>query len=181
MLVTASTLNRCSRRLWRWCRPPTARSHRRWQRFGILALTGWAASLTLTSCRDSAIATPRQVVIQQSWELAPGDHIEGFLVAAGLGDISLELKGAPVRAPFVGDVELAASDRQCIFFSSPEVPAYLFRYCGLRRPRLGPVKAGQTIGRSEYVHFATLRRQPDGTWAIVEPSKNVLERSLERY
>ncbi|MEO1094297.1 MAG: hypothetical protein AAFX01_05300 [Cyanobacteria bacterium J06638_28] len=182
MLATVSTLSRLC------CNLPALSllkshhyQHQQWLRGSCLALCSCIAGALLGGCRDHAIATPRQVMIQQSWELAPGDMIEGFVVAAGLGDISLQMNGARVRAPFAGETELSASNDRCIFFSSPEVPAYLFRYCGLRHPRLGVVEAGQTIGRSQLLHFATLRRQPEGTWVIVEPSKNVLEQSVERY
>ncbi|HEY9762094.1 MAG TPA: hypothetical protein V6D07_06185 [Trichocoleus sp.] len=117
-------------------------------------------------------------MLQQTWELKPGDEIEGHQVAASLGDVSIALKGNALRAPFMGEVELAASGVRCIYFSTPEIPAYLFRFCGLRRLQLGPVSSGEVIGSGEYVHFATLRRQPDGSWAFVEPSRSVLERAL---
>jgi len=179
MLAIASILNRSRGRVdrshdlwWRW---------QRWCQGGLLVVLSLTLGTSLTSCREQAIANPRRIAIDQSWELAPGDPIEGFLVVAGLGDISVHMKGAPVRAPFDGEVEAAAVGDDCIFFSSPEVPAYLFRYCGLRRPRLGTVTARETMGRANFLHFATLRRQPEGTWVIVEPSTNVLERSLERY
>ena len=152
-----------------------------WLKISTLASVSLAMSTSLTGCREPAIANPRRVAIEQSWELTSGDRIEGFVVAASLGDISIQMDGAPVRAPFPGEVEIAATGEKCIFFSSPEVPAYLFRYCGLKHPRLGQVQVGQSIGRATFLHFATLRRQPEGTWVIVEPSTNVLERSLERY
>lgn len=182
MLATVSTLSKLCRNLQVLSYLPLYHcQHQRWLRGRYVGLCSCVAGLLLGGCRDPAIATPRQVMIQQSWELAPGDMIEGFVVAAGLGDISLQMNGARVRAPFSGEMELSASNNQCVFFSSPEVPAYLFRYCGLQRPRLGVVEAGQIIGRSQLLHFATLRRQPEGTWVIVEPSKNVLEQSVERY
>jgi hypothetical protein len=142
---------------------------------------GLMTGVSLSSCREQAIAQPRKIAMDQSWELDLGDAIEGFLVVASLGDVSVHTKGAPVRAPFDGEIQPAAAGRDCIFFSSPEVPAYLFRYCGLKRPLLGSVEEGQRIGSAKFLHFATMRRQPEGTWTIVEPSTNVLERSLERY
>ena len=134
--------------------------------------------LGLGACQAAPVPAPRQVRIHQAWELQPGQSVAGFRVAASLGDISIDLAGSSVRAPFIGEVEPAALAPDCVFFSSPEVPAYLFRYCGLRHPRLGPIEPGEAIGSARFLHFATLRRQPDGTWAIVEPSSNVLERSL---
>lgn len=133
----------------------------------------------LSGCRSSSTTAPREVSIQQAWELEPGDVVAGYMVTASLGDISIQLNGDAVRAPFSGEVELAANAAECIYFSTPEVPAYLFRFCGLKRPRLGPIPLGNVIGTGRMVHFATLRRQPDGTWAIVEPSNSVLERALQ--
>lgn len=147
-------------------------------RWSVLLMLPLWLSLALTGCRDQATAVPREVIIQQAWELEPGDNIAGFRVTASLGDISIKLENAAVRAPFEGEVEPAASLPDCVYFSSPEVPAYLFRYCGLHHPRLGSIQANQTMGKARLLHFATLRRQPEGTWAIVEPSSHVLERSL---
>lgn len=146
---------------------------------GIFAL--WVMLIVSSGCRQSAIANPREIIVQQAWELEVGQQISGFNVVASLGDISINTNGHRIYAPFAGEVELSALAKDCIFFSSPEVPAYLFRYCGLRRPRLGPIRLGRTMGSAHILHFSTLRRQPDGTWAIVEPSRHVLERSLRVY
>lgn len=118
----------------------------------------------------------RTVQIQQTWQLQVGDSIGTYRVAAGLGDISIELKGGKVYAPFEGRVQPNISD--CVIFSSPELPAYLFRMCGLNQPRLGAVKPGDAIGSGQYLHFATLRKLPEGTWTIVEPSRSILEQIL---
>ncbi len=135
--------------------------------------------LILSSCQSQAIPPQRVINIQQQWELEPGDLIGDHLVVGSLGDISIQLKHQSLRAPFPGKVEPSTFD-QCVIYSTPEVPAYLFRFCGLRRPRFGPIKAGQSIGGGSHVQFATLRRQPDGTWIIVEPSTGVLERAISR-
>ncbi|MEO1069312.1 MAG: hypothetical protein AAFW95_09355 [Cyanobacteria bacterium J06638_6] len=147
----------------------------RWLGYGLLFLL-----LGLAGCGRFTAATPRQIVLRQSWEIESGDRVAGQLVTGSLGDISVQLRGTRLRAPFVGQVELAAKGFHCIYFSSPEVPAYLFRYCGVRRPQIGPLQAGEVMGRGQNIHFATLRRQPDGAWAIVEPSDRVLERSLNQ-
>lgn len=118
----------------------------------------------------------RQLHLQQQWELQPGERIADYKVAGGLGDVSIALKGGVVRAPFDGEVEPLSQD--CVLFSSPEVPAYLFRLCGLNRPNFGELDQGKSIGSAEYLQFAALRKQPDGTWAMVEPSREILERSL---
>lgn len=134
----------------------------------------------LAGCSTIAPVVPRQIVLKQTWEIESGDRVAGQLVTGSLGDISVQLRGARLRAPFDGQVELAAKGYHCIYFSAAEVPAYLFRYCGVKRPRLGPIHTGAVMGRGRIVHFATLRRQPDGAWALVEPSDRVLERSLNQ-
>ncbi|MBW4459328.1 MAG: hypothetical protein KME47_03685 [Nodosilinea sp. WJT8-NPBG4] len=136
--------------------------------------------LGLSGCGRLTPTVPRQIVLKQAWEIESGDRVAGQLVTGSLGDISIRLQGARLRAPFTGQVELAAKGFNCIYFSSPEVPAYLFRYCGVSHPHVGPIEAGDVMGRGRYIHFATLRRQPDGSWAMVEPSDRVLERSLNR-
>jgi hypothetical protein len=119
----------------------------------------------------------RVVQIQQAWELQPGDTIAGHPVAGSLGDISIQLDGAKVYAPFDGLVQ-PNNVGECVIFSSPDVPAYLFRLCGMSRPQLGEIKQGQAIGSANYLQFAALRRQPDGKWAMVEPASDILQRTL---
>lgn len=134
-------------------------------------------ALCLGACSLSAAEVPsRNIAIHQAWALQPGSEVGGYQVIGSLGDVSIELKGSAVKAPFDGKVQPTPPD--CIAFSSPEVPAYLFRLCGLKRPRLGPVKAGEVIGRGEVLQFAAMRRQPDGTWAMVEPAVDVLTRTV---
>lgn len=141
------------------------------QRF--LSLIG----LLLTACQAVPDAEPPvSIKLYQTWQLQPGDRIAGYPVLGGLGDISIELNNNPVYAPFDGRME--RDTRNCLLLSSPEVPAYMFRLCGLVNPRLGRVNQGDVIGRAVSLQFAALRRQPNGTWAIVEPSKQVLERTL---
>ncbi|RMF67656.1 MAG: hypothetical protein D6742_07015 [Cyanobacteria bacterium J069] len=145
-----------------------------WQR-GAIALT--ILTLALGGCRTPPDAPSlRSVSIQQAWALQPGRAIAGHRVLAGLGDISIDLAGGKVYAPFDGQVQPTAGD--CVVFSSPEVPAYLLRLCGLRQSSLGRVSEGQALGRSEALHFAALRKQTDGRWAMVEPSTSLLERLL---
>lgn len=183
MLGTVSTSNKGRPRLTQLGRPLRRSAWRStpWLKAGCVALLGLILGSGLSSCQDEAVAAPRQIALDQSWELRLGKAIEGFPVVAGLGDISLQVDGSRVKAPFDGEVELAAGGQDCIFFSSPEVPAYLFRFCGIGRPQVGAISQGQSMGRASHLHFATMRRQPEGTWAIVEPSTNVLERSLQRY
>jgi len=135
------------------------------------------SSLLLGGCSAHSAPVPRNVTLQQQWTLNPGDDIAGHPVAGSLGDISLQLNGTRVKAPFDGEVELSEANG-CALYSTPEIPAYLFRLCGLGRVTYGEIQAGKSIGKGDYLSFATLRRQPDGTWVIVEPAKDVLERAL---
>lgn len=135
--------------------------------------------LALGSCQSQTLPPQRAINIQQEWELEPGDLIGEHLVVGSLGDISIQLNHQPLRVPFPGKVEPSTID-QCVIYSTPEVPAYLFRFCGLKRPKFGTVKAGQKMGGGKHIQFATLRRQPDGTWIIVEPSTGVLERAISK-
>jgi len=161
-----------------WSSVSYARLCRGWlRRLGRCALAV-GVMVMVAGCGARPGGAPRRIVLQQTWELEAGEQLAGHLVMAGLGDVSVQLRHRVVRAPFAGQVERAATGVDCVYFSTPEVPAYLFRYCGLSRPRLGDVAAGTVIGRGTQAHFATLRRQPDGTWAIVEPSASVLEKSL---
>jgi hypothetical protein len=155
------------------------------------ALTFWCARavsiglglLSLTACGQSP---PPLVNIQvfQNWQLKPGDRIAGYAVTGGLGDISIDLRGQAIYAPFAGEVQRDA--RGCLFYSSAEVPAYLFRLCGVSdgpwwngRPTVGPVKAGAQLGQATTLQFAALRRQSDGKWAIVEPDQTLIARLLK--
>ncbi|PZO20517.1 MAG: hypothetical protein DCF25_06505 [Leptolyngbya foveolarum] len=135
---------------------------------------------TLSSCVGHSAPQPRSITLKQQWEINPGDDISGSLVSGSLGDISLVLKkGVRVKAPFDGQME-PSELAGCDFYSTPEIPAYLFRLCGLSQTSHGEVKAGQTLGKASYISFATLRKQPDGTWIMVEPARGVLEKVIQK-
>jgi hypothetical protein len=147
------------------------RSQRPYPFLALVFLSG------ISACSFTAAQVPpRNIPIHQDWVLQPGSDVAGFQVVGSLGDVSIQLNGGTVKAPFDGQVQPAEND--CLAFTSPEVPAYLFRLCGVRRPRLGAVKAGQVIGRGEVLQFAAMRRQPEGTWAMVEPAIYILERTV---
>jgi hypothetical protein len=143
----------------------------------------WVGGVAMTwviasSCSMQSTTEPvRTIQIQQAWQLQPGEQIGRHRIVAGLGEISIQVNGRSVYAPFDGQIEPTVEN--CVLFSSPDVPAYLFRLCGLRNPVVGTVAEGQTIGSGDYLHFAALRRQPDGTWTMVEPAKTLLERLLQ--
>ena len=134
--------------------------------------------LAATGCSRNPSDSVRTVPIQQNWELQPGKTVGGHRIAGGLGDISIELNGDRVYAPFDGDLQ-PNDIEQCYIFSSSQLPAYLFRLCGLKSAQVGAVQQGNTLGSADYLQFATLRRQPDGKWAIVEPASDILERILQ--
>lgn len=136
------------------------------------------ALLGLGACSKAPAPAPLEVRLYQKWELQPGDEIAGRAVLGGLGDIVIDLEGNTVYAPFTGRTQL--DTRHCVIFSSPDVPAYLFRLCGLSQPHLGELKQGEAIGSGKFLYFAALRKQPNGTWAVVEPAKAILERTLTK-
>lgn len=151
-----------------------------WQRlsraFSNLSLL--LGTLWLSSCSAHSVPEIRTIRLQQQWSLNPGDEIEGNPIAGSLGDISLYLKQGYLKAPFDGEI-FPSEIEDCALYSTPEVPAYLFRLCGLKKIAYGDIKAGKRLGKGEFLSFATLRRQPDGTWIMVEPARGVLEQALK--
>ncbi|NET49635.1 MAG: hypothetical protein F6K09_13125 [Merismopedia sp. SIO2A8] len=131
----------------------------------------------ITGCQQSTVArTPRTFTVEQDWELSPGNLVAGYRISGGLGDVSIDLKGRPLYAPFAGTLQLHKEN--CAVFSSPEVPAYLLRFCDIQKPQLGDLLQGERIGVSQTLQFAALRKQPTGEWTIVEPAQDILERVL---
>lgn len=126
--------------------------------------------------RNRTVEPPRTINLSQQWSLQPGDTIANFQVVGGLGDISVAVKGKSIRVPFDGNVQMNRGD--CVLYSTAAVPAYLFRLCGIKKPRLGNLRQGEVIGTADYLQFATLRKQPDGKWAFVETSRDILEKAL---
>lgn len=158
-------------------------------RGALLSLLSSLLSGLLLSCGKPPADHAVTIQVFQDWQLKPGDQIAGYAVVGGLGDIAIDIRGGALYAPFPGE---ARQDKQgCLFYSSAELPAYRFRLCGvygggwlgryiprLNRLRLGSVAQGDTLGHANIVHFATLRKQPNGQWAIVEPDKTLIKRLL---
>lgn len=145
--------------------------------WGLLLFIGGGA----LGCSQANLDTPtRKVTLYQDWALQPGDQLGGYRVQSGLGDVAIDLRGHKLFMPFDGQVQPEDGNaRLCVILSSPDVPAYLFRLCGVRQPRLGDRNQGEAIGRGNIVAFATMRRQADGTWAMVEPAKELMAQFLQ--
>lgn len=152
---------------------------KRGEKSGLLVRSVMGIGLLLLAggCASAKAVAPRKLQLYQNWALQPGSEIAGYSVVGGLGDVAIALNGKSALAPFDGMVE--PTDTGCLVFSSPEVPAYAFRLCGLQNPKLGRVRRGDRIGSGDLLQFAVLRRQPDGRWAIVEPAIDVLERIVK--
>ena len=144
-------------------------------KFPVLPGLSLVLSLSLLGC-SRATPAPRTLNLHQSWPLSIGTQIAGYSISSGLGDISLDTGGDVIHMPFDGTVE--PTDASCVIVSSADVPAYLFRLCGLSQIRLGPRQQDQPIGRAQHLVFAMLRREPNGTWAMVEPSPKFIEQLL---
>lgn len=127
-----------------------------------------------TKPAENTIPEPK---LYQSWQLKPGDDIAGAKVIGGLGDISIALNGKSVYAPFDGNTYI--DKRGCVYFSGADTPAYLFRLCGLEKPKLGALSEGDKIAAGQMLQFATLLKQSNNTWALVEPDKSLLQRTLK--
>lgn len=162
----------------------------------------WALGLALLSgCGGFSPADSTVLNLHQKWQLQPGDRIAGHRVTSGLGDIGIELGGAWLQMPAVGKLQPVETNPErvtgtsagantatntatktatktattCAVFSSPEIPGYQVRLCGLRQVHWGAQKQGDRIGRGDRVSIAMLRKQPDGAWAMVEPATKLLE------
>lgn len=153
----------------------------RWLKQGLWPLGLTCLALAAGCSGQSQAVAPRNLTYYQEWAMQPGDSLAGYLIQSGLGDVSVRLDGDSLFMPFDGKVQpQAEKENLCIILSSPDVPAYLFRLCGVRQPHLGERRQGETIGTGEVVAFATLRRQADGTWAMVEPAKELIEQFLTK-
>jgi hypothetical protein len=142
------------------------------------ALTAVAMLLFVTGCTPQPVTeTPLDVPVYQSWELQPGDAIAGYTVTGGLGDLSIAMNGNAIYAPYDG--RLQPNKPGCVVFSSADVPNYLLRLCGVNKPQLGQRRAGEKIGTANDLQFAVLNKRPDGLWALVEPSKKILQQMLQ--
>jgi hypothetical protein len=134
--------------------------------------------LCVASCTPQSVTEPAlDVPLFQAWELQPGDSVAGYKVTGGLGDISIALQGNSFYAPYEG--RLQPNKGGCVMFASADVPNYLLRLCGAKNLQFGPRKAGEAIGTADTLQFALLNKRADGKWALVEPSKQILQQMLQ--
>lgn len=142
----------------------------------LIIATTIATALSLKGCQNKPTLT-KAPDLHQKWELQAGDRIADYEIISGLGDLSLALQGKAIYAPAKGKTTM--DNRHCLYFDSPEIPNYLFRLCGLQNPTTRNLQKGDEIGKAQQLQFATLRQHPSGKWAIVEPSKQILEKLLK--
>jgi hypothetical protein len=148
--------------------------------------THWPTALiisSLTACQiikiqPSPPSKPMSIQIYQKWELQRGDRVNNQTVVSALGDLAIDMAGKSVYAPMSGEAKLDRTG--CVLFAGTELPAYLFRFCGINTPKLGTLRKGQPIGAANLLVFATFQKQQNGTWAFVEPSKAMVEQTLKR-
>lgn len=140
-------------------------------------MIGSLTACQLVKTQPSSSAKPMTIQIYQKWELQRGDRIDDQTIVSALGELTINLAGNPIYAPMSGEANLDQTG--CVLFAGAELPAYLFRYCGINSPKLGTLRKGQTIGTATLLVFATLQKQQNGTWAFVEPSKAIVEQTLK--
>ncbi|MGK7902442.1 MAG: hypothetical protein AB4352_13690 [Hormoscilla sp.] len=131
----------------------------------------------------------KQIEIKKVWKIQAGEYIAGHRVIGGLGDISLEYEGS-VLAPVPGvvdsefvlvtDSDLIAGTKDCVIFSSPQLPAYLLKICGLTERYIGPVDENSPIGKTDgSLHLSLLSFRKDAkqtsNWIYVSPSSKLIE------
>lgn len=146
----------------------------------ILGMVGMVGMVGAVGCSATEEPLPpRTFNLYQTWALGPGDRLAGYAVHSGLGDVAIDLGGNRLYMPFDGQVQRAAGhEEHCLVVSSPDVPAYLFRLCNVTQGQVGDRRRGEVIGRGSIVAFAAMRRQADGTWAMVEPAKDFIAQFL---
>ena len=132
----------------------------------------------LNKPQPSAAAKPMSIQIYQKWELQRGDRVHNRPIVSALGDLAIETNGEPTYAPMNGETKRDKTG--CVLFAGAELPGYLFRFCGLTTAKVGTLRKGQVMGTADLLVFATFRKQSNGTWAFVEPSKATIEQILKR-
>lgn len=131
----------------------------------------------------------REIELRNTWGMQAGNEIAKHPIVSGLGDISLAFNGkalAPVdgwiegKFVLVSDGNLLQGTPDCVIFSSPQMPSYLSKLCGLKQRNLGLVEQGTPIGQTNgYLHVTlfSYRKSEEGTpvWVYVSPSPQLIE------
>ncbi|WP_017661921.1 hypothetical protein [Baaleninema simplex] len=135
-----------------------------------------------------------EVTVASDVSIAAGDEIAERRVVAAFGELSLRTSGK-VFAPFDGwangqlvfvtDGTLRSMPSDCTVFSSPQIPNYLLRLCGLGRRHLGYRRLGEALGRADgYLHVTllTYRTEESGDlWVYVPPAASLVQHLFDPY
>ncbi len=131
-----------------------------------------------------------ELELRRTLGVQSGEQIANRRVVAGLGDLSLESTGE-VYAPTNGHVEanfalisegtMTRGANDCVLFTSPQLPTYMSRLCGLKKRNVGSIQQNKAIGETNgYLHVAllSLRRNEDRSlkWMYVSPSPDFVKR-----
>ena len=131
----------------------------------------------------------REIELRNTWGIQAGNEIAKPPIVSGLGDISLAFNGkalAPVdgwvegKFVLVSDGNLLPGTPDCVIFSSPQIPSYLSKLCGLKQRNLGQVERGTPIGQTDgHLHvtlFSSRKSEEEmPIWVYVSPSSQLLE------
>ncbi|MEP0915368.1 hypothetical protein NC981_00935 [Leptolyngbya sp. DQ-M1] len=140
-------------------------------------MVGSLAACQLAKTQLSSPTRTMSIQIYQKWELQRGNRINNQTIVSALGELAIDLDGKPIYVPMSGEAK--PDQAGCVLFAGTELPAYLFRFCGISSPTLGVLRKGQPIGTAHLLVFSTFLKQNNGTWAFVEPSKTMLEQILK--
>ncbi|MGC9502305.1 hypothetical protein [Baaleninema sp.] len=134
-----------------------------------------------------------EVTVESATAVAAGDEIADRPVVAEFGELSLRATGrvfAPVdgwangQFRFVTGGRLRSMPSDCTILSSPQIPNYLLKLCGLARRHLGYRRVGEPLGRTDgYLHVALLTYRSDEAgdrWVYVPPAPSLVQTLFDR-
>lgn len=139
--------------------------------------------------------------------LQVGEEVAGYPVTSGFGPrihpisgehrhhngVDLGMKtGDPIYAPFELTLRDASNDT-CgvgLIASSPATPGFEFGFCHLSKAvKTGKVNKGEVFAlagntgssTASHLHFTVRKKQPDGSWKNVPPSRGIAYAFLAGY
>ncbi len=108
----------------------------------------------------------------QSSDLSYGTKFGEQSVISTTGDTTIKGRGITIKAPFAGSVKL--DKKGCAYYFAQTLPGYSLRICATDA-KPGRKNQGEVIGKSDEVAVvALLWRSKDGSWALVQPSKDYI-------